>query len=117
MINITQGENKTFTVTVRDQDGNPFDLTTFTKFKVCLLLVDGATYLEVTEVANANGSVVAILGNPILGKLQVTLNFNDTASLFVGTGLDVGLVLNNAGETDPRPKRGEGVLNVYEAVC
>jgi hypothetical protein len=115
-INVTQGENKVFTVKLRDANGDPFDLTSFTKYKVCLPLTGGVK-LEVTEVANANGSVVALLGNAILGKIEVTLNFNDTASLNEGERQDIGIVLNNAGDTDPRSKNAEAVLNVSAAVC
>ena len=116
MINITQGENKVFTITIRDQDGDPFDLTNFTKYTVCFPLV-GSTLLTLTEIANANGSVVALLGAATAGKLQVTLNFVDSATLFVGTGLNIGVILDSAANDDPRPKNGVGVLNVSANPC
>jgi len=116
MINITQGENKVFEIEVLDEDDRPFDLTLFTKFKVCLPLV-GGTLITLTEVANTNGSVVAVLGNPLLGILQVTLNFADSATLLVGQGQAIGTVLDNAGNTDPRPKLTENILNVLASPC
>jgi len=117
MINITQGENKVFTITVRDQNGDPIDLTLFTKFIVCLPLIDGDSKLTITEVANANGSVVALLGAATAGKLQVTANFADTATLSVGTGQDIGVVLDNATNTNPKPNNGVAVLNVVASPC
>jgi len=115
-IKITQGENKTFTITLRDKDGNPFDLSNFSKFKVCLPLENDAK-LTLTELINGNGSIVAILGSPLLGKLEVTVNFLDTLNLKPGANQDIGVVLDNAGNTDPRPKNGLGVLTVEDAVC
>ena len=115
MINITKGETKVFTVKVRDQNGDPFDLTNFDKFKVCLPNIAGTQ--DVTEVASANGSVTAISGSPLLGKIQVTLNYLDTTNLSEGTGQNIGLVVDNAMTPNPRPKNTDGALNVYPAVC
>ena len=115
-VNITRGENKVFTIKIKDQDGDAFDLTNFDEFDVCLPL-EGGTKLTISEVANANGSVVAILGAAVNGKLQVTVNNVDTSLLKVADRQDIGVVLNNAATPNPKPKNGEGVLNVKANPC
>lgn len=116
MINITRGENKVFTIRIKDQDGDAFDLTNFDEFDVCMPL-PGGSKLTISEVANGNGSVVAILGAAINGKLQVTVNNADTTSLNVDERQDIGVILNNAATPNPKPKNGEGVLNVRPNPC
>lgn len=115
MINITRGENKVFTIKVKDQDGDAFDLTDFDEFDVCLPLESGK--LTISEAPNPNGSVVAILGAAINGKLQVTVNNVDTNTLKVADRQDIGVVLNNSATPNPKPKNGEGVLNVKPNPC
>lgn len=117
MINITRGEKKTFTIKIRDQNGDAFDLTNFPNYKVCLPLMEGTNKLEITNVANANGSIVSLLGAATQGKLQVVVGFVDTDLLQEGEGQDIGVVLNTVAEDDPRPKNGSGVLNVFPPVC
>jgi len=115
-VNITRGENKVFTIRIKDQDGDAYDLTAFDEFDVCLPL-PGGSKLTISEVANANGSVVSILGAAINGKLQVTVNNVDTSALNVGERQDIGVVLNNSTTPNPKPKNGEGVLNVKANPC
>jgi len=114
-VNITRGENKTFTITIRDQDGDPFDLTNFDQYKVCLPLT--ATHLDITEIANANGSVTTLLGSAVLGKIQVYVNYVDTALLKIGERQDIGVLLNNSTTPNPRGQTNTGVLNVKAAIC
>ena len=114
-VTITQGQQKVFKLNIRTSDGAPYDLTNFTKYTVCLPLNSGN--LDITEVANANGSVVALSGNAEAGTLEVTVNFNDTATLKTGERQDIGVKINNAGDTNPQPLAGEGLLNVKADPC
>ena len=115
MIGITKGENKEITLKIRDKEGDPFDLTNFTKFKVCF--PNAGTGLVISEVANANGSVVALSGSAILGKLVVTLNYQDSATLEEGESLDIGVKVNSTAEDNPRSAVIAGELTVYPEVC
>ena len=114
-VTVVQGQQKVFKVRLRTADDDPYDLTAFTKYKVCLPLSSGT--LEITEVANGNGSVVALSGAAEAGILEVTLNFNDSANLKVGERQDIGVQIDNAGETNPQPIPGAGLLNVKAAIC
>jgi len=115
-INITRGENKVFTIRAKDKNGDAFDLTNFDQVKVCLPL-EGDSKLEVTEVANANGSVAEIQTPLSDGKIQVTLNYVDSETLKVADGQNIGVILNNAATPNPKPQNGEGVLNVKPNPC
>jgi hypothetical protein len=113
---ITQGENAVFTIKLRDEEGDPFDLTAYDKFSVCMPKSDGDT-LEVTEVANANGSIVTVLGDALLGKLQVAVKSGDTSDLLADERLDIGVKIDVAASPDPRIKTLKNVLTVEENPC
>jgi hypothetical protein len=113
MVRIVKGENATFTIRLRDQDGDPFDLTPFDQFRVCLPGI-GETPVQVTETVNVSGSVAAVAGNPILGKITVTVKAPDTGVLGFGERQDVDLELNNATTPNPRRTRFKAVLNVEQ---
>jgi len=115
-VEIYKGGNSVFTIRIKDEDGEPFDLTPYDKYSVCLPNTDGTT-LTITEVAGANGSVVALLGNAILGKLQVTVKKLDAADLEEDERMDLDLVLDNASSPDPKAKRFKNVLTVIPTRC
>jgi len=114
-IDIVQGENSTFDIKLRDSEGDPFDLTNFDEYTVCLPLTSGT--LSLTQVANANGSLIALSGNALLGKLNVSVNSVDTTLLKVADRQDIGLELNNNGTPNPRRQKFAGVLNVTATIC
>lgn len=114
-INITQGQTKVFTIKLRDKDGDPYDISGFDQFKVCLPQ-NGGGALDITEVANANGSVVTDVSG-LATKLQVTVNYLDSETLQIGERQDIGLVLNNSGTPNPTPQNFPGELNVKASIC
>lgn len=115
MINITRGEKKIFTIKIKNQDGDAFDLTDFDEFEVCLPKASGK--LSLTEVANVNGSIVELVAPAINGKLQVTIFPTDTSLLNVDERQDIGVKLNNSVTPNPKSKLGEGILNVRPDPC
>lgn len=115
-VTVIQGENIVFTIKLRDSEGDPFSLASFNKYKVCLPGADG-TPIEVTEVANANGSIVTVDGNNILGRLQVQLTAVDTALLLVEERTDIDLEIDNAGSPAPRKAKFRNVLTVLDSLC
>jgi len=114
-VTIIQGENSSFTVKLRDGNGDPFDVTAFDKFKICL---QGANApIEITEVANVNGSIVTLGGNSILGLLTVQIKSQDTLLLLEEERMDIDLELNNAATPNPRRAKFKNVLTVLSSLC
>jgi len=83
-VEIVEGAYKQFVIILSLESEQRFDLTGFDLFTVCL---PGKTAeIEITEVANANGSVVALNGSADKGEVLVTLYADD--SLLLGIGRD-----------------------------
>lgn len=114
-VKIIQGENAVFTIKLRDEAGDPFDLTPYDKFKVCLPTPSGA--VTISEIANANGSIVTVDGISELGKLKVQVKAADSLQLTVDERMNIDLELDNAGTPDPRKARFENVLTVLTSLC
>jgi hypothetical protein len=115
MITITKGEKAVFTIKLRDKDGDPFPLTAFDRFKVAMPIGSGAG-VEITQTANSSGSVVAVDGNPLLGKLSIVMNKADTAKLLAEDRLPVDVELDNSVTPNPKRQRFTNALNVVETV-
>jgi len=98
---ITQGEKAEFDVFLKNENGRPFDLTSFNTFKVCL--DTGGVSLTVTQVANGNGSVVSKVSPDVLGNLRVVVGPVDCETLKVGDLTDIGIELDNS--VTPNKKR------------
>ena len=116
---ITLGEKATFSIFLENKLTlpRPIDLTNFDKFVVCLPLAAGG-FLEITEVANANGSVADKGGtSDLLGQIDVTVGEVDTALLKEGFGQDVDIEWDNATTPNPKRKRLHKVLNVEGFNC
>ena len=114
-VTIIQGENATFTIKLRDADGDPFDISGFDKYKVCLPATDGE--VMISEVANLNGSIITVDGNPILGKLSVQLKAADTLLLLEEERMDIDLELDVAASAAPRRAKFKNVLTVLSSLC
>lgn len=114
-VNITRGENKTITIKLRDQDGDPFDMSGFDEFTVCFP-TEGDP-LEITQVANTNGSVTTKITGETFQGLTVVLKAADSANLKVGERQDIGVILNNNATPNPRSETFERVLNVKAGLC
>ena len=115
LIEVVRGEEVKFDIFLYDEDGRPFPLTAYDDFKVCLKKKTGV--LEVTHVANANGSVVAKQAPDELGHLQVTIKAADSLDLKADRTSDIQLVLSNQATPAPRIKVFENALSVLDPVC
>lgn len=116
MINIDKGEKKVFTIDFRLSNGRPFDLTGYDKFRASIPKGSGEK-LEVTQTVNANGSKVEILGNPILGILQVTIGKVDSNALEVGERLALDVEIDKTATPGPTRERFLDALNVIDNLC
>ena len=116
-VKIIQGENAEFTIKLRDENCDPYDLTNFSKFKVCMQGASDGTVVEITETPNANDSKVELLGNAVLGKLKVTLDALDTVLLNPAERADIDLEIDSAAGDNPKRTRFEAALTVLESMC
>jgi len=115
MITITKGEKAVFDIKLRDELGDPYDLTNFDQFTVCLPKGSGSS-LEITEVQNANGSVVAKITGKTYQGLTVTVGADDTSELEEEQRLSISVELDNAATPNPKRIVLKNALNV-EAFC
>lgn len=115
-LKIIQGSTRTLTLRIRDEEDDPIDLTTYDKFLVCLTQSDGTT-LQITESANANGSVVNTVGDPILGKLSVLIKAADSELLRVGARQTVYVEWDITASPDPQRAKVENALEVEDFNC
>lgn len=78
-VEVIQGEDRTITVFIKDQDGNAYDLTGVTavegKFK------GTSSTVSVTQAAGD----IAVVSPAGAGEMTITLNETDTAALALGT--------------------------------
>lgn len=90
---------------------DPVDLTGITQIRTCFQNADG-TELMLTY----TGGAVAIIGNPILGKLSISLTSAQTALLaLVDAGtLQISLVY---GSADPIPIQISQAYSVVQSQC
>lgn len=118
LIIITQGEIANFDIFLEKASGfpRPIDLTNFDTFKVCLPLASGE-YLVITQVANANGSVVSKVSPDTNGQLNVIVNSVDTALLKSGFAQDIDIEWDNAITPNTKRKKIQKVLNVETSNC
>lgn len=114
MITITVGEKAQFEIKLRDIYGDPYDLSGFDKFKVCIPVGQGSG-LTVSETPNANGSVVAKITGKTYQGLNVTLAAADTTGLEVEDRLYIDIELDNAGTPNPKRQRFKNALNVDDS--
>lgn len=82
-INIVRGQDKTFKIKFRTNNGDPFDLTANTELTVCLKNADN-TVLTLTK----TGGEVLVDGSPLLGVVEVTLTDPQTTLLKLGDKQD-----------------------------
>lgn len=112
---IIKGEKAEFTIKLLDSNDDPYDLTSFDEFKVCLLK-DDKSILEITDVASGD-SVVAVDGSSVKGKLLVTIDAADTALLKADDDADVDGLINNATTPNPKGFHIPKGLQVIETLC
>ena len=104
MLEITQGEYVELTLKLIDpQTTRPFDLTGYNRFKVCIPSDSG--HIEITHTANANGSVVEISGDEILGEILAKFYPTDSALFKTDTELNVSLEIYKTTDSPAKPLR------------
>lgn len=87
VVKIVQGEDKSINLRLRDENGDPFDITGADPLKAIFKKTDG-TLLE-----KGIGTGVAIVNGPA-GKLTVDLEDADTSALKVGEFQDFEVEIN-----------------------
>jgi hypothetical protein len=79
-VTIIRGEDKTLTVRiVKNSDGEPYDLTGYTTISALFKKQDGTTLTKTTP------TDITIVGNAVLGKIQISLTDSETLLLKKGT--------------------------------
>ena len=116
MINIDKGEKKVFEIDLRLKNGRPFNLTGYDKLKVGFLKDGETEKLQISQTVNANGSVVAILGNEILGILEITVGAADSALLTPKERLAIDIEIDKAATPGPLRERFLDALNIVDSV-
>lgn len=113
MLRITGGESLNFTVKLRDEDGDPFDLTEFSKIEFRFPNNNGTT--AVTNTAQGATSFCGIDGLAVLGKINVQLDRAETSVFKVGERQDFTLILESESGDERRIKTFENELSVESA--
>lgn len=92
VVKVIQGEDKVINLRLRDENGDPFDISTATLIKAIFKKADGTLLTKQT-----GGSGVSIVNGPA-GKLTVDLDDSDTILLKVGEFQDFEVEITIAGE-------------------
>lgn len=113
MVNIIQGGKKQFTVRISSESTkDPLDLTTVAEITTCFKTSDS----ENPELMlSLTGGDIAVIGDPLLGKIQITLNDTDTAGLGLVDNETLELAIDlGAG---PLKLQIPNAYSVIESVC
>lgn len=109
-VQIIKGSKAQLIVRLRDVNDDPYDLTGVTEIQTCFQNEDGTeTVIKLTT------SGIAIIGNPILGKISINLTASNTNLLSTA---DVGileLAITTSG--DPTKLQVPGAYEVDASVC
>lgn len=109
-VDIIQGGKVTLTIRLVDSlTGDPFDLTGVTAIETCFLNADA------TELMLALGTGIIILGNPILGKIAISLTAAQTALLDLVSLATLELAVTTSG--DPIKIQIPQVYSVLQSEC
>ena len=90
-----QGAKIEFELAIVDENDRPVDTTVYDEFKVC---IKADTNLEVSQVANANGSVMTKVGSAECGIFNVLINPADTANLEAKERQDIEFRMSEAAD-------------------
>jgi len=97
MVEETQGSYIELILKLEDEDtGRSFDSTGYDTFKVCVPSDSG--FVEITEVVNANGSIVAI--NGVVTNGEFIAKFYPTDSQNFKTDYELNVLLEISKSTD-----------------
>jgi len=112
---ITRGEKVSYLIRLRDESGDPVDLNAYDEFKVCHEGDDGSAV--VASQTAVGDTVVVVDGDPLIGRLKVTLSEASTALLKVDELQDIDIELDNSGSPGARRRRLKRVLTVEDSIC
>lgn len=91
--------------------GDPFDLTGITQITTCFQNQDG-TEIMLTLM----GGAITVVGNPLLGKIMVSLTSAQTAVLMTVSVTDLELAFQ-FGSSDPIKSQISGAYLVTQSLC
>jgi len=86
---IYQGSDRTLNLVIRDEDGNPIDLTAVTEITAVFKATDGTNVTFTIA-----GSEVSKTSPQVLGKLSIAMNSTKTALIEAGEQIDFELILD-----------------------
>lgn len=109
MISIIQGSKASFIVRLRDSNDDPVNLTGLTAAETCFLKSDG------TELTLGLSTGIAVSGNPLLGKLLISLTAAQTSLLDTQDPGVLELSFTISG--DPIKVRIMNAYEILESVC
>jgi hypothetical protein len=90
-----QGGKLEFEIALVDENSRPVDTTVYDLYKICIKRT-ATTRLEVSQTANANGSIMTRIGSPVTGVFKVLINPADTLLLNVAERQEIDLELKES---------------------
>lgn len=116
-ISLIQGERVVFALFLQDDDGHPFDLTSFNQFSLSLPKTDGSILTITQAGVDPASKIILFPGTDAeVGKLEVTISQTDTVLLKIAEKQDIQLLLNNSGTPNPRKVIFADVLDVLKSI-
>ena len=115
MLTITIGEKFTGELKLRDVDGDPFDMSPYDKFKVCIP-TGGGGGLVISETQNANGSVLSKITGKTYQGLNIVIGKDDSKGLTEYDRTYIDVELDNAGGTITKRQRIDNAV-VIDGSC
>lgn len=91
-VEIVKGEDKTFSIDIKDANGDAFDLTGFTELTAEFAGTAGKVTL--TTAVDPNGQVAS--ANPVCGKMEITLTDVGSALLESGDTQDLEIIIEDS---------------------
>jgi hypothetical protein len=86
---IYQGSDRTLNLVIRDEEGNPIDLTAVTEITAVFKATDGTNVTFTIA-----GGEVSKTSPQVLGKLSIAMNSTKTALIEAGEQIDFELILD-----------------------
>lgn len=114
MLTITIGEKAIGELKLRDIEGDPFDMSAYDKFTVCIPSGQGQG-IEITEVQNANGSIVSKITGETYQGLNLTVGKEDTKLLTASDRTYLDIELDNTAGTITKRQRIENALIIVDS--
>lgn len=114
MLTITKGEKFTGEIKLRDLNGDPYDVSSFTKIKVCIPKQSGDG-LTVSEAVNGNGSVASFITGKTYTGINLVLGKDDTAQLYPYDRVHIDVELDNDTGTATKRQRFDNAASVVDS--